>query len=402
MEIPTSMQRIAASKAYPWLVVGLLWFCGFFNYADRQAVNSVFPLLGKEFSLSDFQLGMLGSAFMIVYASTSPLAGYVVDRVTRRVLILMGLAIWSLICAATGMSQSYAQLVFFRAAEGLGESFYFPASLSFLADYHGRATRSRALGIHQTSVYLGTVGGAVLAGRLAEHFGWRSPFFVLGLAGAAYALVLGFLLVEPVRGQSEVAKPESIDPALGDELDQGMISKEGLWEKIAGILTNRAAVLLLCVFVGANFVAAAFLTWLPTFIYRQFALGVSDSSTTSTVWPLASLVGALCGGVLADWVARHAWFLGLTMLLASGIFKLACAPICGWVRSLVPRAGLLGSLAAIALAIISFLPLLDIAAYPVAGYVSLAIILATLTARWRLPRNVPGALGAVMLGCLVY
>jgi len=195
--------------------------------------------------------------------------------------------------------------VFFRAAEGLGESFYFPAPLSFLADYHGRATRSRALGIHQTSVYLGTAGGAVLAGRLAEHFGWRSPFFVLGLAGAAYALVLGFLLVEPVRGQSEVAKPESIDPALGDELDQGMISKEGLWEKIAGILTNRAAVLLLCVFVGANFVAAAFLTWLPTFIYRKFALGVSDSSTTSTVWPLASLVGALWGGVLADWAARH-------------------------------------------------------------------------------------------------
>jgi AGZA family xanthine/uracil permease-like MFS transporter len=72
------------------------------------------------------------------------------------------------------------------------------------------------------------------------------------------------------------------------------------------------------------------------------------------------------------------------------------------VRSLISRAGLLGSLTAIALAIISFLPLLDIAAYPVAGYVSLAVILATLTARWRLPRNVPGALGAVMLGCLVY
>jgi MFS family permease len=305
VERPASMQRIAAGKGYPWLVVGLLWFCGFFNYADRQAVNSVFPLLEKEFALSDFQLGMLGSAFMIVYASTSPFAGYVVDRVSRRVLIPVGLAIWSLICAATGMSRSFGQLVFFRAAEGLGESFYFPASLSFLADYHGRGTRSRALGIHQTSVYLGTAGGAVLAGRLAEHFGWRSPFFVLGLAGAAYALVLGFLLVEPVRGQSEAAKPASVDPTLGDELDQGMISKQDLWDKIARILTNRAAVLLLCVFVGANFVAAAFLTWLPTFIYRKFMLGVSGSSTTSTVWPLASLVGALCGGVLADWAARH-------------------------------------------------------------------------------------------------
>ena len=305
VENPSRMQRLASYRAYPWLVVGLLWFCGFFNYADRQAVNSVFPLIGEEFSLSDFQLGLLGSAFMIVYAVTSPFAGYVVDRVTRRVLIPVGLAVWSLICAATGMSQSYGQLVFFRAAEGLGESFYFPASLSFLADYHGRGTRSRALGIHQTSVYLGTAGGAVLAGRLAEHFGWRSPFFVLGLAGAAYALGLGFLLVEPVRGQSEVARPAALDPTPGDELDQGMTTRQGLWEKIARILSNRAAGLLLCVFVGANFVASAFLTWLPTFIYRKFTLGVSGSSTASTVWPLASLVGALCGGVLADWAARH-------------------------------------------------------------------------------------------------
>ena len=84
------MRQIAAGNTYPWLVVGLLWFCGFFNYADRQAVNSIFPLIGKEFSLSDFQLGMLGSAFMIVYAVTSPFAGYVVDRVTRRFLIPAG------------------------------------------------------------------------------------------------------------------------------------------------------------------------------------------------------------------------------------------------------------------------------------------------------------------------
>ncbi len=305
METPVRQQGIAASRAYPWLVVGLLWFCGFFNYADRQAVNSVFPLLEKEFALSDFQLGMLGSAFMIVYASASPLAGYVVDRVTRRVLIPIGLAFWSLICAATGLSQSYGQLVFFRAAEGLGESFYFPASLSFLADYHGRDTRSRALGIHQTSVYLGTAGGAVLAGRLAQHFGWRSPFYLLGLAGAAYALVLGCVLIEPVRGQADENKPVQPDPSLGDELDRGMTRQQDLEGKIVRILTNRAAAMLLCVFIGANFVAAAFLTWLPTFIYRKFAMGVSDSSTTSTVWPLASLVGALCGGVLADWAARH-------------------------------------------------------------------------------------------------
>lgn len=100
--------------------------------------------------------------------------------------------------------------------------------------------------------------------------------------------------------------------------------------------------------------------------------------------------------------ARHAWFLGVAMILASGLFKLACAVVSAWVRRLVPRAGLLGSLTAIALVIISFLPLLDIAAAPVAGFTSLAVILATLTARWELPGKVPGALAGIVVGCAVY
>jgi AGZA family xanthine/uracil permease-like MFS transporter len=100
--------------------------------------------------------------------------------------------------------------------------------------------------------------------------------------------------------------------------------------------------------------------------------------------------------------AEHAWFLGIAMILASGVFKLGCAPVSGLLRRLVPRAGLLGSLSAIALVIISFLPLLDIAAQPVAGFVALGLILMTLTARWELPRRLPGALVAVGVGCVVY
>jgi sugar phosphate permease len=293
------------SRGYAWLVVALLWFCGFFNYADRQAVVSVFPLLQAEFLLSDVQLGWIGSAFMIVYASTSPFAGYVVDRLARRILIPVGLAVWSLIAAATGLSRSFGQLVFFRAAEGLGESFYFPASVSLLSDYHGPATRSRALGIHQTSVYVGTAGGAVLAGQLARHFGWRSPFFVLGLVGAAYALLLSFFLVEPARGRSEEAGPALAEPSPNDELGTGAASRGNIWDKVFRVLANPTASLLLCVFIGANFVAAVFLTWLPMFIFRKFSLDVADSSVTSTVWPLTSLVGALCGGWMADLAVRH-------------------------------------------------------------------------------------------------
>jgi AGZA family xanthine/uracil permease-like MFS transporter len=133
-------------------------------------------------------------------------------------------------------------------------------------------------------------------------------------------------------------------------------------------------------------------------------LGLDTPSTFGTVFLIIGPAyhRALQRGLNAEDAARHAWFLGIAMILASGIFKLACAPASGWVRRVVPRAGLLGSLTAIALVIISFLPLLDIVAQPVPGMVALALILATLTARWRFPRQFPGALGAVAVGCLCY
>ncbi len=291
--------RLGSHPAYPWFVVALLWFCGFFNYADRQAVYSVFPLLKDEFGLGKPELGLLGSAFMFVYAIASPFSGFTVDRYSRRVLITLGLAFWSLICGATALSRNFVQLVLFRGAEGLGESFYFPASMSLLADYHGPRTRSRALSIHQTSVYLGAAGGAVLAGFLGERLGWRSPFWVLGLAGIAYAVLLGLCLVEPGRSASDI-KPGKPRPSV-DEWNLPNGDSGSLPAKIARILTNPAAALLLCVFVGANFVGATFLAWLPLYIFERFDLGVYSSSLTSTFWPLASLPGAVCGGAAADW-----------------------------------------------------------------------------------------------------
>src|SRR5689334_17180227 len=121
----------------------MLWFISCFNYADRQAIFSVFPILEKQMGLTLVQLGLLGSSFAWVYGFCAPLAGSIVDRVSRRSAILVGLHIWSAICMATALSRNFAQLLFFRLSEGLGETFYYPASMSLLSDYHGRATRSR-------------------------------------------------------------------------------------------------------------------------------------------------------------------------------------------------------------------------------------------------------------------
>jgi MFS family permease len=161
------------------------------------------------------------------------------------------------------------------------------------------------MSLHQTSVYIGTAGGVALAGYLAERYGWRTPFLMLGGIGLLFASWLPRLIVEPVRGQSD-PKPKSAgpyDPPADDELAG---PPPGLVGNIVEVVTTPAAALLLAVFVGANFVATAFMTWLPSYIAERFALGLAHSSLTSTAWSLSSLVGVLTGGLIADLAARRA------------------------------------------------------------------------------------------------
>ena len=196
---------------YPWAVVGMLWFICFFNYADRMAINSVLPVLGEEFGFSKSEQGTIAAAFMIVYALTAPIAGGVGDKANRKYLILGGLWVWSLVTGFTAGCTRLWQFVFVRGAEGLGETFYFPASMSLVSDYHSPRTRSRAMSLHQTSVYAGTVGGAWFAGWMALHYNWRYPFVILGVVGIVLGLVLAVFIREPQRNEAERLEKGELD-----------------------------------------------------------------------------------------------------------------------------------------------------------------------------------------------
>jgi MFS family permease len=281
----------AAGGTYQWLVIAMLWFVCFFNYADRQAIFSVFPVLKTEMGLTDVQLGVVAGAFMWVYAASAPLAGLIGDRFSRKALILGGLIFWSAVTIATAFCREYWQLVLVRALEGLGESFYFPASMSLISDYHGKKTRSRAMSLHQSSVYAGTIAGGSLAGYLGQHYGWQSSFYVFGWGGIALAVVLMWLLREPPRGAAEAA------PAEGPR---------SLWDSIRGVFGHPMVPVLILVFVGANFVASVFLTWLPSFLYRKFAMTLSMAGFSGTAYlQVASVLGVISGGMLADRLARR-------------------------------------------------------------------------------------------------
>jgi MFS family permease len=286
------------SNQYKWAIVAMLWLVCFFNYADRQAIFSVFPLLKQELQLSDGQLGQLGSAFLWVYASAAPFAGVVGDHFRRKTVILVGFFLWSVITILTALSRKLSHLIFWRAAEGLGEAFYFPASMSLISDYHGPRTRSRAMSLHQSSVYAGTIGGGAIAGFMGEHYGWGSTFYLFGIVGAVLSIILVKFIHEPRRGQAELEAEGRIVTTPEVRLP--------VKQTLSEIASTPTALLLMAVFFQANFVAWVFLTWMPSFIKNKFGMSLTMSGIAGTAFlQTASVIGVLAGGVLADRLSRR-------------------------------------------------------------------------------------------------
>lgn len=358
---------------YKWAIVAMLWWMCFFNYADRQAIFSLFPLLQKEMRLDAVQLGWLGSSFALVYGLLAPFAGNIGDRFRRKNVIIWGLYAWSIICLLTGFARRYWQLLFFRAAEGMGETFYFPATTSLLSDYHGKRTRSRALGLHNTGVYMGTIAGGFFAGLIGQHYGWRSSFYVFGGLGVILGLAIMWFVVEPQRGAAERAElgvagargaakaqtPESTGArgaftsaagamlaylalvAAGAYLGYYLGEVTGFTSTVGGVPIGAAlgalpgiaigvyvamyiihgrrgveflrwvfgtpsVLVLMVVFMGANFVALVALSWLPKFVFDKFHLPLALAALGAT-FPIqvATMVGAPVGGWFADLLRRR-------------------------------------------------------------------------------------------------
>lgn len=325
-------KRTYAKRAYAWLVVAMLWFVCLFNYADRQAIFSVFSLLQSEFALSDVQLGVIAGCFMWAYALFGPIAGWIADRIPRKTLILAALVFWSAITAATAIAHSYPQLILVRALGGLGEAFYFPAAMSLIAAYHGPTTRSRAMAFHQSSVYIGTIAGGSLSGYIAERSGWRDSFAVFG-ALDLLALILLFTLREPEPEPEEIpARPAT--PSLNTTSPLQVLRQ---------LARSRATLLLIAVFIGANFVAVVFLTWLPSFLQRKFHMHLAAADFNATAWlQLASIAGVVFGGLLADGM-RLRWQHSRQRVQAIGL--LAAVPFLFLIGSSLTVVGLIAGMA---------------------------------------------------------
>ncbi len=290
------VDRLERRPGYKWIVVGLLFFSGFLNLEDRVVIFSVMPLLRQELHLSDMFVGALMSVFLWTYALCSPLAGYFGDRMSRQRVIVGCLALWSLVTIAAGLVTSPAQLMTTRVLLAVTEAFYLPAALAIVADYHPAATRARAVALLIVGMNLGPIVGGAGAGWIGDHYGWRPTLIVLGGAGMVLALLQALFLRDIAVGASEGAAPTSAPAA-----------RASLSATVTEILRTPSVVAIMAAVAIFSLGAWMLITWLPLFLYETFRMNLTQSGFFGNLAITGPVfIGALCGGLLSDYVgAKH-------------------------------------------------------------------------------------------------
>ena len=292
-----------------WSVVGLLFPVAMLNYLDRQMLATMGLSISADFAelqgaSGAENFGRLMSIFLWIYAFCSPLSGLIADRVNRKWLIVFSLGVWSAVTLAMGQVHDYQTLYWLRAVMGMSEAFYIPAGLSLIADYHRGATRSLAIGIHMSAIYLGQALGGV-GGWIAQDISWRVAFGSCGIIGVGYAIVLAFFLQEK-NNRHEVA----VSPDRG-----GSILPV---KTFSGVHWLGFILLLLC-FCLPSLPGWAIKNWLPTMLQDRFLLDQKSSGLYATLTTASSgFLGVLLGGKVSDMLAkRH--LRGRTWTSAAGL-----------------------------------------------------------------------------------
>src|SRR2546423_10131613 len=180
------------------------------NYADRYVLPAVLPKIRTDLGLTPFQEGLLGSSFLLVYGLATLPLGVLADRGIRKNIVALCVCIWSVATILAGFTRNFLQLFSVRSVLGIGEAGYAPASLSLLGDFFSKEKRARILSYWSAGTLLGTAIGLALGGLVADFFGWRYAFFIVGIPGLIAAF-LAWRMIEPRRGAFENAEESEHD-----------------------------------------------------------------------------------------------------------------------------------------------------------------------------------------------
>lgn len=287
-------------RFYPWLVVALLWIVALLNYMDRQMLSTMQEAMKADIAeLNRAEaFGALMAVFLWIYGLVSPFAGIVADRISRKRLVIGSLFVWSGVTWLMGYASNFQELYILRAVMGISEALYIPSALSLIADWHEGKSRSLAIGIHMTGLYVGqAVGG--FGATIAATFSWHATFQWFGIIGIAYSVILAMLLHDrPKTPAADTAQPSAAEAGSRNE---------SLWSGLSVVFSTWAFWVILFYFAAPSLPGWATKNWLPTLFAENLGIPMAEAGPISTITIAASsFIGVIAGGVLSDkWVARN-------------------------------------------------------------------------------------------------
>ena len=290
------MKSLTNSKFYPWVVVALLGGVALLNYMDRQMLSTMKDSM--QMDITDLQsatnFGRLMAVFLWIYGLMSPISGIIADNLSRKKLIVGSLLVWSSVTYLMGLATTYDQIFWLRALIGVSEALYLPAGLALIADYHTGGSRSLAVGIHMTGLYLGqAIGG--FGATLAATYSWHTTFHWFGIIGIVYAFVLLVFLKDSKRKVAETNAETPQKP------------KTNVLVSLKSLFTNIAFWVILLYFAIPSLPGWATKNWLPTLFAENLHLPMSQAGPMATITiAVSSFIGVLLGGILSDkWVRKN-------------------------------------------------------------------------------------------------
>ncbi|HEY7775666.1 MAG TPA: MFS transporter [Kineobactrum sp.] len=292
------------SAGYKRFVLVMLTIVYAFNFVDRQILVILQEPIKADMGLSDAQLGLLsGFSFALIYVPAGIPIAYWADRGNRRNIVSVALAVWSGMTALSAFTQNYGQLLAARIGVGLGEAGGSPPSHSMISDYYPPEQRGRALAFYSTGIYIGILVGFMFGGVIAEAFGWRTAFLVVGIPGVLFAVVLRFTVKEPMRGRWDSAAESNHKPTLAETMAL-LKQRPSFWYIAMGCSLTA-------------FVSYGVGNFFPSFLMRSHGMSIGQVGVVlALVSGLTGAVGTYLGGYLGDrFGARDArWYLWVPMI----------------------------------------------------------------------------------------
>ena len=275
---------MAADNLHPRTALLLLTSLNLLNYADRNVLFAVQPLVQDEFHLTNTQLGYLTSAFLGFYMIAAPFVGPLADRYSRKLIIVLGALFWSGLTLLTAVTHTYTELLIRHTLVGVGEATFVTIAPTFVADLFSEDKRGRILGVFYLALPVGSAAGYLLGGSLAPHHGWRFPFYIAAAPGFLVALAVMFLR-QPKRGQFDTLK-ETPERAT-----------------VLGLVRNPAFLTATLGMAAMTYSLGGIQVWMPQFLYSERHYSLKDANFLFGIIIVGDgILAALAGGWLGDYL----------------------------------------------------------------------------------------------------